>query len=166
MKRRIVTISVFTVVALALTTIGPSIWGASVGSGWRLIAIGGSDAPLADGRPTAQVATTPSSFAAITSGVDGGRDLTQPDFDRYLVAVVHVGDSGSCPPQLGGVDVTTGRITVRVTRGPAVSCTDDLHRYAIVLRLERAAVGDGASLAVRVETRDRGSFDLVAPIGS
>lgn len=164
LKRRIVVIGVFGAMALVLMTVGPAIWGATVGSGWRLIAIAGSDAALADGRPTVQVAATPEAFAALMTGVDAGRDVAAPDFERYLAAVVHVGGSGSCPPQIGGVDVASARLTVRVARGPAISCTDDLRIYAIVLRLERAALGDGASIAFRVETPDRGGFDLMVPV--
>lgn len=166
LKRRIVVIGVFGAVALVLMTVGPAIWGATVGSGWRLIAIAGSEATLAEGRPMVQVAATPEAFAALMAGVDAGRDVTAPDSERYLVAVVHVGASGSCAPQLSGVDVASTRVTVRVSRGLALSCTDDLRPYAIVLRLERAALGDGASIAFRVETPERGGFDLAAPVTS
>jgi hypothetical protein len=164
LKRRIIVIGVFGAVALVLMTVGPALWGATVGSGWRLVVIGGSDAVLADGRPTVEVASTPEAFAALMTGVDAGRDVTPPDFERYLVAVVHVGGSGSCPPQLGSVDVASARVTVRVSRGLAISCTDDLRIYAIVLRLERAALGDGASLAFRVETPGRDPVDLTVPV--
>jgi hypothetical protein len=97
--------------------------------------------------------------------VDAGRDVAPPDFERYLVAAVHVGSSGSCPPQLGGVDVTPGRVTVRVSRGLHLGgCTADLRMYAIVLRLERAALGDGSTVAFRVETPEMGVFDLAVPV--
>lgn len=165
LKRRIVVIGVFGVVALVLMTVGPALWGATVGSGWRLVAIGGSDATLADGRPTVQVAATPDAFDGLLAGVDAGREVEPPDLERYLVAVVHVGASGSCPPQLGGVDVAAARVTVRVSRGLALGCSADLRSYAIVLRLERAALGDGASIAFRVETPERGPFDLAVPTG-
>jgi hypothetical protein len=164
LKRRIVVIGLFGAVALVLMTVGPAIWGATVGSGWRLIAIGGSDATLADGRPTVEVAATPEAFAGLIAGVEAGREVTPPDFERYLVAVVHVGASGSCPPQLGSVDVASARVTVRVSRGLALSCSADLRAYAIVLRLERAALGDDATLAFRVETPERDAVDLTAPV--